>query len=217
MKKSIRIVLVDDHPLYREGVAATLRRDAGLQVVAQGETARHALELAAEYRPDILLLDLGIPGGGLNVLPQLRQQVPEMYIVILTASDIEDDLIACLQHGIAGYIVKGVSGSELLDILKQIAAGDKYITPTLAARLLARGYSEPHTQPPPLAQLTPREKDVLRCLAKGCNNREIAARLHLSEKTIKHYVTSILKKLNLRNRVEAALLAQKAGLIADDD
>ncbi len=214
----IRIVIIDDHPLYREGVVSTLRRDASLQVVAQGETAEDALQLTRQHSPDILLLDLGIPGQGLRALSRLREEdiTPSTKIVILTASDIEDDLVACLQQGVAGYIVKGVPGGELIRILKSIAQGETYITPTLAARLLARGYTEPRTEPAPIAQLTPREKDVLRCLANGCHNREIAEQLHLSEKTVKHYITSIFKKLNLRNRVEAALFAQKFGLTKQD-
>ncbi len=217
MNDPIRLVIIDDHPLYREGVVATLHRDPQLHIVAQGETADEALALTLQHQPDILLLDLGIPGGGLTALEKLQAQKVPTQVIILTASDIEDDLIDCLHYGVAGYVIKGVLGGELIRIIKDVACGESYIAPTLAARLLQRGYREPKSQPAPLATLTPREKDVLKCLATGCNNREIASRLHLSEKTVKHYITSILKKLNLRNRVEAALLAQKIGLSDDTD
>jgi len=212
MSESIRIVIVDDHPLYREGVAATLRRDPLLHVVAEGETAQDALTLSRTHRPDILLLDLGIPGGGLQALRQIQAEGLPVRVVVLTASDVEDDVVSSLKYGALGYVVKGVLGRELVSILKNIAAGQSYIAPNLAARLITGGYREPKTRPAPFATLTPRERDILRCVANGCNNKEIAEQLHLSEKTVKHYMTSILKKLNVRNRVEAALMAQKAGL-----
>ncbi|RMF49022.1 MAG: DNA-binding response regulator [Anaerolineae bacterium] len=212
MTNVIRIVIIDDHPLYREGVAATLRRDPHLQVVAEGETAEDALILSRQHRPDILLLDLGIPGNGLQALKQIQQEGLPVRVVVLTASDLEEDVVAALKYGALGYVVKGVLGRELVSILKGVAAGQSYIAPNLAARLLTSGYREPKTRPAPFATLTQREREILHCLTNGCNNKEIAEQLHLSEKTVKHYISSILKKLNVRNRVEAALMAQKAGL-----
>ncbi len=210
--ETIRLVIVDDHPLYREGVSATIQRDPSLKVIAQGETAEDALRLTRQHQPDILLLDLGIPGSGLQALRQIAQENLPVKVVVLTASNLEEDVVATLKHGAMGYVVKGVRGRDLIGILKNVAGGQRYVAPDLAARMLTSGYQEPNTQPTPFATLTRRERDILQCLTNGCNNKEIATQLHLSEKTVKHYVSSILKKLNARNRVEAALMAEKAGL-----
>ncbi len=211
MSEVIHLVIVDDHPLYREGVATSIQRDPTLNVIAQGETAEDAIRLCQQHQPDILLLDIGIPGNGLNALKEIHQQALPVKVIILTASDLEEDVMTSIKHNAMGYVVKGVRGKVLIDIIKTVARGQRYVDPDLAARLLANGYQEPHTQPAPFATLTEREREILRCIARGCNNREIAGQLHLSEKTIKHYVSSILRKLNARNRVEAALMAEKAG------
>ncbi len=212
MTEPFQVVIVDDHPLFREGVVSTLCAEPDIEVVGQGETAEDALRLGAEWLPDVLLLDISIPGGGLTAIPKIAAACPVTKIVMLTASEEEDDVVAALQAGARGYIVKGVSARELVRILRAIQAGEAYVTPALAASLLsvmsARLPGERGTNP--LQDLTEREQQILELVAAGQSNKEIGQQLFLSEKTVKHYMTNILQKLHVRNRVEAALLAQKA-------
>ncbi len=209
MTESFQVVIVDDHPLFREGVASTLCAEPDIEVVGQGETAEDAFRLAVELLPDILLLDISIPGGGLNIAPKIATACPVTKIVMLTASAEEDDVISALQAGARGYIVKGVSARELVHILRTIEAGEPYVTPALAASLLTFVRSGGQSGDTPLQDLTERERQILQFVAAGQTNREIAEQLYLSEKTVKHYMTNIIQKLHVRNRVEAALVAHK--------
>ncbi len=216
MNTPIRVVIVDDHPLYRDGVAFTLNRDPTIQVVGQGASMADAITLIESCRPDVALLDITMPGGGLNALNALAQKHPDVKYVILTASDDEDHVRYALRHGASAYVLKGIRGQELIQVVHDVHQGQTYISPSLAAALVVANYREPNTKPHSLlAEFTPRERDILRCVAKGCSNREIAERLHLSEKTVKHYMTSIMKKMGARNRVEVALQAQELGLGPD--
>ncbi len=210
MTEKIRLVIVDDHPLFREGVASILSGKDDFDVVAQGDNGNEAVELVKQHSPDMLLLDINIPGGGLTVVSKIAACCPAIKIVMLTASTDEDDVMTALKTGARGYILKGVAARELVSILRGIREGDSYITPTLAASVLSDMVrpvvvNEP---PNPLADLTVREREVLELIASGNSNREIGSKLFLSEKTIKHYVTNILQKLHVRNRVEAALVAK---------
>lgn len=211
MSEPVRLVLVDDHPLFREGVAHALSSDGGLSVVGQGESAAAARDLTRQLEPDILLLDLDMPGGGLSVIAEIIAASPRTRVVVLTASDDEDDALAAFRGGVSGYILKGVPARELIAILHKIQDGQGYVPPSLGAILL-KGLSAP--APPekpasPLASLTPREQQILSLIAAGRSNKEIGLQLGLTEKTIKYYVSNILLKLQVRNRVEAALLAQR--------
>jgi DNA-binding NarL/FixJ family response regulator len=211
MTETFQVVIVDDHPLFREGVVSTLRAEPDIEVVGQGETAEDAFRLGTELLPDILLLDISIPGGGLNAIPRIAAACPVTKIVMLTVSEEEDDVVAALKAGARGYIVKGVSARELVRILRSIDSGEAYVTPALAASLLAvmsasRGGERGEN---PLHDLTERERQILELVAAGQSNKEIGQRLFLSEKTVKHYMTNILQKLHVRNRVEAALVAHK--------
>ena len=213
MSETMRIVLVDDHPLFREGVAYTLAAQADMSVVAQGESAEEALRLAETHTPDVLLLDLNIPGGGgIAAARAVAAAVPATRIIMLTASVDEDDLAAAMAAGARGYILKGVAARELVAIIRKVHAGEGYVAPALAASLLAGlGGPRPSAPPPdPLAALTERERQILDQVAAGLSNKEVAAQLHLSEKTVKHYMTIIMEKLGVRNRVEAALLAKRS-------
>ena len=213
MAEAIRIVLVDDHPLFREGVAYTLAAQADMCVVAQGENAGEAVRLAGMHAPDVLLLDLNIPGGGgIEAARAVAAAVPATRIIMLTASVDEDDLAAAMAAGARGYILKGVAARELVSIIRKVHAGEGYVAPSLAASLLAGlgGGQRPSAAPAdPLAALTERERQILDQVAAGLSNKEVAAQLHLSEKTVKHYMTIIMEKLGVRNRVEAALLAKR--------
>jgi DNA-binding NarL/FixJ family response regulator len=211
----MHVVIVDDHPLFRQGVAQTLSGAADIEIVAEGGTAEEAMRLATELLPDILLLDIDIPGGGMAAAQAVAAVSPATRIVMLTVSEEEENLTAALRAGARAYVLKGVSGRELITILRGVAAGEVYITPALAASLLlemsgaGRGAATPTD---PLDELTDREREILELVAQGLSNKEIAQRLYLTEKTIKHHMTNILQKLQVRNRVEAAMLAQRSNL-----
>jgi DNA-binding NarL/FixJ family response regulator len=204
-----RLVIVDDHPLFREGVAITLAAEPDFEVVGQGICADDAQVLTQRLRPDILLLDLDMPGGGLQTVELINATNSATQIVILTASTNDEHVIAALKLGVQGYILKGISARELVRIIRDVRAGRGYVPPELAANLIS-GMVGP-AQPPahtPLDDLTEREREILDLVAGGLSNKEIANTLGLTEKTVKYYMTSIMQKLRVRNRVEAALLAR---------
>jgi two-component system nitrate/nitrite response regulator NarL len=211
MAPSIRVAVVDDHPLFREGVAHTLERSNLLSIVGQGETADDAIRIAQTESPDIMLLDVSMPGSGLAAADTISRNWPNVKIVMLTVSESEDHVQQALASGARGYILKGTSSTELVDTLRLIARGEHYVTPTLAARVLAtvRRASKVPAQEEPFPDLTRREEQILDRVASGLTNREIAKSLEIGEKTVKHYMTSIMQKLRVRNRVEAALALRK--------
>ena len=209
MTEPVRVVIIDDHPLFREGVAATLVSGSDLEVVGEGASAADALALATSLLPDLMLLDLNLPGGGLSAARQVASACPVTKIVMLTFSEEESDVLASLKAGARGYILKGVSGQELRRIVRGVQAGEVYITPTLAAGVLIEMAGSDRQAQNPLNDLTPRERQILEGVASGHSNKEIGRDLDISEKTVKHYMTNVLQKLQVRNRVEAALLAQR--------
>jgi two-component system nitrate/nitrite response regulator NarL len=211
----IQVVVVDDHELLRQGVAHTLRDEQDIEVVGEGETAEDAIRLACELLPDLILLDITMPGGGLEAVKAVAEACPVTKIVVLTVSEEEDHVLTALRSGANAYVLKGVPARELIRVLRAVMAGEGYVTPTLAATLLSEMRSAvPNAQTPmsPLDQLTEREHQILERVAAGLSNREIGQQLYLTEKTVKHYMTNILHKLQVHNRVEAALLAQKGKL-----
>lgn len=212
MPNKIQVAVIDDHPLFRDGVANSLAASPDIEVVGQGETAEDAIRLAHDLLPDILLLDISMKGGGINAALEISVTYPVVKIVMLTVSEREEDVVASLKAGARGYILKGVTARELVRIVQSIHAGEAYVSPALAASLLLEWRDEPdgiNTPASPLDELTERERQILELLATGRSNKEIARALDLSEKTVKHYMTNILQKLQVRNRVEAAVLAQK--------
>jgi DNA-binding NarL/FixJ family response regulator len=208
----IQIVIVDDHPLFRDGVVNTLNAQPGIEVIGEGASAADALRLAGELLPDILLLDISMPGDGRSAVSRIAAVAPVTRIVMLTASEHEEDVTAALKAGARGYIVKGVSARELVGVVRAVHAGEVYVTPSLAATLLFEltgAPSRPRAGASPLDELTERERQILERVAAGDSNKEIGAALAITEKTVKHHMTNILQKLQVRNRVEAAMLAQK--------
>jgi two-component system nitrate/nitrite response regulator NarL len=209
MDRQLHIAIVDDHPLFREGVAHILGANPDIEVVAEGASADEAVFIAGEFLPDVMLLDLSMPGSGLAAVKHIAQSFPVVKTIVLTVSEEEDDVTSALHAGAKAYVLKGVSGRELVSILRSVAAGEVYVTPALAANLLY-GLSASHGQQAgsPLDELTERERQIVELVAAGDSNKEIAAQLFLSEKTVKHHMTNILQKLQVRNRVEAALVAR---------
>ena len=208
MTDAIGVLVVDDHPLFRTGVVHALQDEPGLFVVGEAETGEEALRLAQERLPDVVLLDISMPGwDGLVTAERIATACPASVIVVLTASSDQDKLLGAFKAGARGYVLKGVAVQELARVIRGAAAGDVYVSPTLATEmlvLLTRG-----SAPDPLQELTGREREILGLIGTGLTNRNIGERLGLTEKTIKHYVTNILQKLQVRSRVEAALLASR--------
>jgi DNA-binding NarL/FixJ family response regulator len=182
-----------------------------MEIVGQCATAQEAVQLSQDLLPDVILLDLDMPGGGLNAVQAIARTCPVTKIVILTVSDSEEHVMVAFKTGAQAYVLKGVAARELVGIVRTVWSGEGYVSPTLAANLLSEITSG--ASGPPRAsifeELTERERQILELIAVGAINKEIGQRLHLTEKTVKHYVTNILQKLHVRNRVEAALLAQK--------
>jgi len=207
---SIRIAIVDDHPLFREGVARSLGEIGGFELVGEGASAEDAERLVRASTPDVLLLDISMPGGGLNALGGILSAVPDQKIVMLTVSETNADVAQALKAGARGYVLKGVGSKALAEILRDVANGQSYVSPSLSARLLSDLLQPTGSKPDPLAQLTGREAEILKLVGEGLSNKEVAARLSLQEKTVKHHMTRVLAKLNVRNRTEAALLMHEA-------
>jgi DNA-binding NarL/FixJ family response regulator len=198
MAEIIRILVADDHPLFREGVVHSLSSEADLAVVGQASSGEEALCMARDLLPDVVLLDISMPGWG-GIVTADR-------IMMLTVVEDEDKLLASFKAGARAYVLKGVSAHDLARVVRTVAHGEVYVTPSLAAGILLTLSRGPAPQDP-LGELTERESEILKLVVHGLTNREIGDRLHLSEKTIKHYITNILEKLHVRSRVEAAMLA----------
>ncbi|MCV2873897.1 response regulator transcription factor [Defluviimonas sp. WL0050] len=207
----IRVVIADDHPLYREGVARSLSDAEGITVVGEGQDADSAVELTEAKRPDVVLLDLSMPGGGgLSALGRIMTLPEPPVIAMLTVSEDDDDVMQALKAGAKGYVLKGVGSRELVAIVRDLARGQSYVSPALAARILhaMRSDSSAKRQANPIEDLSRREEDILKLVAAGKSNKEVGLELSLQEKTVKHYMTTILQKLHVRNRVEAAVMAR---------
>ena len=212
MTDRIRIVLADDHPIYRSGLARSLADAGDIEIVGEAGDGEQAVEQVLLHRPDVVLLDISMPkGGGIGALSRIMQIEAPPRVAMLTASEADEDLMQAIKLGAMGYILKGVGAEELVDLVGELVAGRTYVSPGLAGRLLvAMRRREPVLQEPnPLDELSRREEDILKLVAQGKSNREVGEALELQEKTVKHYMTSILQKLQVRNRVEAAMLARQ--------
>jgi len=211
MSKPIRIAVVDSHPIFRQGVIRTVARSDGLALVGEGTTAADAQRLASEKKPDIILLDIAIRDG-LEVIGEIAAQGSKC--AILTALDDVLSVSNALAAGASGYILKGVSGPDLIGALKAIQAGQPYVTAELAVRLLigVKGKSlVPKRDAKVQAALTYREQQVLEHIVKGFTNQEIAEKLGLTIGTIKYYLSQLFKKMHVRNRVQAVIAARNQG------
>jgi len=213
----MRVLIVDDHVLFREGLVSLLRAQPDITVVGEAGSVAEAIAMTRELEPDLVLMDFGLPDGtGLDATQAILAERPGTNIVFLTVHEQDDRLFAAIRCGAKGYLLKNVPVSKLLDYLQGVQRGEAAISPTMTSHILEEfARLDPSRDPGPaeLAELTTREVEVLRELATGASNLEIAGRLCISENTVKNHVGSILTKLNLRNRREAASLARRHGLI----
>lgn len=215
--RPIRVLLADDEPLIRGGVRAILATDAAVEVVAEAADGREAIDLARRHRPDVVLLDIRMPGlDGLTAMPEIRRAVPGAKIVVLTTFGEDDYIDEALSAGAAGFLLKASDPRELLTGVHAVVDGGAYLSPRVAQRVISRFRSSTaRRNDHRVDQLTDREREVLAMLATGLSNAQIGRRLHLVEGTVKGHVSAILTKLGARNRVHAAILAYESGLLPD--
>ncbi len=214
MPDPVKVLIVDDHPIVRQGLSAIIQSQANLRLVGEATNGIEAIARAQELQPDVVLLDLNMPVcGGLEATLRLRQALPHIKILILTISEKEDDLFNAIKSGALGYILKSSSVQELLSAIESVAGGQGIISPPMAVKLLSEfrnitGGVEIKEEP----DLSQREKEVLQCIGKGSSNKEIAAALFISESTVKTHIGNILQKLHLKNRSQiAAYAAHRVG------
>jgi DNA-binding NarL/FixJ family response regulator len=206
----IRILIADDHPIVREGLTAVLETQPDFAIVGAAASGTQAVERAAALRPDVILLDLALPDlDGVAALRQIRAADPAAHVIIFTAFDTDERILAAVQAGAQGYLLKGAPREELFQAIRVVQSGGSLLQPVVAARLL-RQFSGAAALP---EQLTERELEVLRQLAKGRQNKEIATELWISERTVKFHVSAILAKLGVGNRTEAVSKAAQLGLV----
>jgi NarL family two-component system response regulator LiaR len=212
MTDTTHIVIVDDHPVVREGLRSFLGSRDGLAVVGEAGDVAGAVAVAAEQQPDVVLLDLVMPGGGgVAALPQLLALSPSPKVIVLTSFGADDQALAAVRAGASGWLGKDVPPAELESAIRTVARGGSVLDPAVASRVLAE-VATPRGSDPGLDQLTTREREVLALLGRGLSNRELAAELFVAEKTVKTHVSSILAKLHLADRTQAALFAVHHGL-----
>jgi len=216
-KPSIRVLLVDDHPLFRKGIASLLSSEPGFEVLGEASNGQEAIEKARDLMPDVILMDISMPGvNGLEATQRIKQEIPYVRIVILTVSDEDQNLFEAIKSGAQGYLLKKIEPQTLFQTLRGVLEGEAPLSRVMATKLLAefarqrRAASEPRT---PTATLTEREKEVLGLLAAGKTNKEIAGALAIAENTVKNHLKNILEKLHLENRVQAATFALREGLL----
>jgi DNA-binding NarL/FixJ family response regulator len=212
----IKILIADDHPVVRDGLSAVLETQADFEVVGEAGNGRETIALVAELQPDVVLLDLDMPGlDGLDALRLIMQHHPTTKVIIFTVFDSDERILAAVQAGARGYLLKGdAPRDEIFRAVRTVYKGGALLQPIIASKLL----NQMHSPPPPTAPsaeepLTSREREVLELLARGLANKEIANRLVISERTVKFHVSAILGKLNADNRTEAVATAAQRGLI----
>jgi DNA-binding NarL/FixJ family response regulator len=217
----IRVIIADDHALFRRGLEMVLAEDEGIQLVGQASDGAEAVQVAAETVPDVVLMDIRMPKtSGIEAARLMKEVAPSAKIVILTISDEEDDLFEAIRAGASGYLLKDIPLDEVADAVRSVHGGQSLINPSMAGKLLSefatlarRDEEEQPVKHAPAPKLTDREMEVLRLVARGMNNRDIAKELFISENTVKNHVRNILEKLQIHSRMEAVMIAVREKLI----
>lgn len=208
----IRVLVVDDHPVVRQGLRSFLASRAGIEVVGEAADGAAAVEEAARLRPHVVLLDLAMPGGGgLAAIGPIRRGGAGPAVLVLTSFAGEDQVVPAVQAGASGYLLKDVSPADLEAAIRTLHAGGSLLDPHVVGAVMGE-LASPRSRPAGLEALTPREREVLALLGEGLSNRDVAARLVVSEKTVKTHVSAVLSKLGLADRTQAALFAVRHGL-----
>jgi DNA-binding NarL/FixJ family response regulator len=221
VNRAPRVVIVDDHHLFRSGVRAELGEE--VEVVGDAGGVEEAVAIIREERPDVVLLDVHMPdGGGVEVIARVSSEQPSVRFLALSVSDAAEDVIAVIRAGARGYVTKTISGAELVDAVRRVAGGDAVFSPRLAGFVLdafaadRSKVGQPPTEDPELDQLTPREREVLRHIARGYMYKEVAQRLGISVKTVEAHVSAVLRKLQLSSRHELSRWAVQRRLVSLD-
>jgi DNA-binding NarL/FixJ family response regulator len=216
--KPIRVLIVDDHALFREGVNAILKSVPDIELVGEAGTGQEALTLASELTPDVILMDIQMPDlNGVEATQRILKTHPDAGVIIVTMLEDDDSLFSAMRAGARGYVLKGADKAEMLKSIRAVAEGEALFGPAIAARLLNFFHDKP-TQPTretpstPFPDLTDREREILTCIARGDTNSEIAEHLTISLKTVRNHVSSIFNKLQVTNRTQAAIRGRDAGL-----
>jgi DNA-binding NarL/FixJ family response regulator len=210
---SVRVLVVDDNELLRAGLVTVLASDPGLDVVGEAADGPSAVRLARDLGPDVVLMDVEMPGGdGITAIARLREEAPGVRCLVLTMFDLDDYVLEGLRAGAAGFLLKTTEPAALIAAVRSCAAGDTTLGPSVIARLVDSYVRPAGTPVAGLDRLTEREVDVLRAMARGCSNAEIAGELFVAESTVKTHVARILAKLGVRDRVQAVVLAHRSGV-----
>ncbi len=216
--QKLRVLLVDDHALFRRGLQMVLKQEPDIEVVGEAADGQEAVQKASELMPDVVLMDVKMPRrSGIEATEQLRELLPHVKILMLTISDEEADLYDAIKAGASGYLLKEISIDEVADAVRSVWAGQSRISPSMASKLLtefaAMSRRAEERQQFPAPRLTDREMDVLKLVAKGLNNRDISKELFISENTVKNHIRNILEKLHLHSRMEAVVYAVREKLL----
>jgi DNA-binding NarL/FixJ family response regulator len=212
MAEPLKVMLVDDHEVVRQGLRALLEAEGDIQVVAEADSGATAVSRARASQPDVIVMDVRMPGGsGVEACRAIRDERPDAQVIMLTSFSDDEALFNSIMAGAAGFVLKQIRGHDLVDAIRTVADGKSLLDPDVTKRVLERlRKSKFDDKDPKLARLSPQEERILDLVADGLTNREIAARIHLSDKTVKNYVSAILQKLEVARRAEAASYVTRA-------
>lgn len=214
MERTIRVLIADDHAVFREGLRAVLGPEPDMEVVGEAATGKEVLERTAELRPDVILMDIQMPNvNGIEATRRVLEAMPNVGVVVLTMFEDDDSVFSAMRAGARGYVLKGADPSEILKVLRAVARGEAYFGPEIARRLVDF-FSAPKVASPEEAfpELTSREREILDLIAQGRTNAEIAARLFVSPKTVGNHISHIFTKLQVADRAHAIIRAREVGL-----
>ena len=206
MPETLKVMLVDDHEIVRQGLRSLLEAEDDIEVVAEADSGPGAVSLASAHQPDVIVMDVRMPGGsGVEACRAIRDERPDAQVIMLTSFSDDEALFNSIMAGAAGFVLKQIRGRDLLDAIRTVGSGKSLLDPVVTQRVLERlRKAKFDEKDPKLARLSPQEERILGMIGEGLTNREIAARIHLSDKTVKNYVSTILQKLDVARRAEAA-------------